>query len=185
MNFALFLTLLRVFATPLVAAVYFLPFHYAHLAAGIIFGIAALTDLVDGWVARHLKQTTKLGAFLDPVADKILVTTALVIFIGQATIPFLTLPAAVIVGREIAVSAVREWMAELGKRTQVAVNLVAKYKTALQMFAIGFLLSYTPGTTWGVLFGWVGSILLYVSAMLTLWSMFVYLKAAWPDLTSR
>ena len=128
-----------------------------------------------------LSQATNLGAFLDPVADKLLVAAALVVVVGQHYIHLLSVPAAIIVMREIAVSALREWMAEMGKRASVAVGYIGKVKTAVQMIALVLLVWYSPLQSNWLL--WLGSALLCASAVLTLWSMIVYIKIAWPDLT--
>jgi CDP-diacylglycerol---glycerol-3-phosphate 3-phosphatidyltransferase len=175
------LTLLRILLIPIMVFVYFLPFQWNHWGAGIIFVIAALTDWLDGYLARTLQQTSAFGAFLDPVADKLLVAVALVLVVSHANLPFLALPAAVIIGREIAVSALREWMSKLGRRASVAVSMIGKVKTGLQMVAVPLLLVYQPGHY--IWMGVLGYILLFLAAGLTLWSMIQYLKAAWPDLT--
>jgi CDP-diacylglycerol--glycerol-3-phosphate 3-phosphatidyltransferase len=126
-----------------------------------------------------LNQESKFGAFLDPVADKLIVAVALVVMVGNPHLPYLALPAAVIIGREIAISALREWMAEIGERTSVAVSFVGKMKTVLQIVAIIVLLACNPLYP-GFLF-YAGYVLLYLAAILTLWSMVMYLKAAWPS----
>lgn len=181
MNIPLFLTFLRLSAIPVFGIVYFLPFRWAHPAAAIIFLIAAFTDWLDGYLARSLSQITDFGAFLDPVADKLLVAVALIFVVGEHYVPYLSIPAAVIVGREIAISALREWMAEIGKRTSVAVSFVAKVKTTMQLLALILLLWYSQGSHVSIL--WFGVALLCLAALLTLWTMIVYLKVAWPDLT--
>lgn len=175
------LTLLRICLIPAFILFFYLPVHWGHPVAAIIFMCAALTDWLDGYLARSLKQTTKFGAFLDPVADKLMVALALVLVVGEFGMIYVTLPAAVIIGREIVVSALREWMSEIGKRTSVTVGKIAKVKTALQMASLLSLLIYTPGgeKNWQI----TGITLLYVAAVLTLWSMTLYLKAAWLDLT--
>jgi CDP-diacylglycerol---glycerol-3-phosphate 3-phosphatidyltransferase len=171
------LTLLRITLIPVMILAYYLN----QWAAAIIFMIAALTDWLDGYLARTLKQTSAFGAFLDPVADKLLVALALVLVVSGSGLPFIALPVIVIIGREIAISALREWMSELGKRASVAVSQIAKLKTVMQMVAVPLLLAYHPGQR--VWMGILGYILLFVAAGLTLWSMTQYLKAAWPDLT--
>lgn len=175
------LTLIRLLLVPVVVILYYLPVRSAHLAAAILFAIAAATDWLDGYLARNLKQMTKFGAFLDPVADKLMIAVTLVLIVGELRMPFLAIPAAIIVGREIVVSALREWMAELGKRKSIAVSMLAKIKTIAQMCALTLLILYRPGDSSLLLFA--GILLLYVAAILTLWSMFLYLKIAWPDLT--
>lgn len=182
MNIPLFFTYVRILLIPAIVVVFYLPIRDGHLIAALIFVVAAFTDWLDGYLARSLNQTTKLGAFLDPVADKLVVAAALVLIVGEFGSIYITIPAIIILGREIAVTALREWMAEMGKRTSVAVVLVAKIKTATQMFALILLLLWHPDY-----YRWIaitGGILLYISAVLTLWSMVLYLKTAWPDLTS-
>lgn len=178
MNLPNYLTLLRIVLIPIFVIVYCIPTTWARVLAGLLFLAAALTDWLDGYLARKLEQTSKFGAFLDPVADKLMVAVVLVMLVAKASL-WLAVPAAVIVGREIAVSALREWMAELGKRTQVAVSSLGKIKTVVQMGAIALLLFANPIQI--SLIGVVGYIAIYAAAILTLWSMFVYLKAAWPD----
>lgn len=182
MNIPNFLTLARIMMIPLFVIIYYLPVSWNHLGATILFTIAAGTDWLDGYLARYLQQGTRFGAFLDPVADKLMVAVALVIVVGENSIPFLAVPAAVIVGREIIISGLREWMAEIGKRTSMAVTMVAKIKTVVQMLSLVLLLLYVPETS-NVLLKILGAVLLYAAAILTLWSMVMYLKTAWPDLT--
>jgi CDP-diacylglycerol--glycerol-3-phosphate 3-phosphatidyltransferase len=181
MNIPNLLTSIRLLFVPIVVVLYYIPTRWAHLSAAFLFTLAAITDWLDGYLARYLKQTTKFGAFLDPVADKLMVAVALVLVVGEIKLPFLAIPAAIIVGREIMVSALREWMAEIGKRMSIAVSLLAKVKTVVQMLALILLLLYRPGTS--SLFEIVGCFLLYIAAALTIWSMVMYLKIAWPDLT--
>lgn len=170
------LTFSRMAAIPLLVVFFYLPWSWAADVCAGLFVLAAITDWLDGWLARLLKQTSSLGAFLDPVADKLLVAVALVLLVVK--FPYLALPAVVIVCREIAVSALREWMAILGMREKMAVTTVAKVKTALQFVAISVLLAYRPGQ--GVWFWALGCGLLVLAACLTLWSMMVYISAAWP-----
>lgn len=175
------LTLLRIALIPIFIAIFYLPWEWRYVASASIFGVAAATDWLDGYLARKLNQFTPFGAFLDPVADKLIVAAALVLLLqAHATVIF-ALPALVIISREIVISALREWMAELGKRTSVAVSYIGKVKTALQMIAITVLLAVDPVAypVWDQ----VGIVLLYIAAILTLWSMVVYLKAAWPELS--
>lgn len=181
MNIPILLTLLRILAIPVIVIFYILPFPWAHPLAAILFALTALTDWLDGFLARSLSQMTQLGAFLDPVADKLLVAVSLVMVLSSHSIPYLGVASAVIVGREIAISALREWMSIIGKRVSVKVTTVAKYKTTIQMIALGFLVWYHPGSS--IFFSICGTILLYIAAILTMWSMMVYLKAAWPELT--
>ena len=172
------LTSFRILAIPLVVIVFYLPVEWARPASGLLFGLAGITDWFDGYLARRLNQTTKFGAFLDPVADKLIVATALVLLVQSDPTILLTMVAAVIIGREITVSALREWMSEQGERSQVSVTDFAKWKTTLQIFGISFMLYEAP------MFGWplygFGMLLLLVAVVLTLWSMIDYLRAAWP-----
>jgi CDP-diacylglycerol--glycerol-3-phosphate 3-phosphatidyltransferase len=143
-----------------------------------VFGLAAITDWFDGYLARRLEQTSPFGAFLDPVADKLMVAAALVMLVEAFASPLITIPAIVIIGREIVISALREWMAELGARASVAVSSIGKIKTTLQMVSILVLIAmplYSP-------LSWLGVVALYGAAALTLWSMLLYLRAAWPHL---
>lgn len=180
-NLPIWLTWARIAAIPVVVLVYYLPTVHAHFIAALFFTLAALTDWLDGYIARSWLLTTKFGAFLDPVADKLLVAMSLVAIISQPYYVSLVLPVAVIIGREIVISALREWMAEVGKRTSVAVSYLGKVKSFFQLAAIGFLLWYHPGGyVWMKL---LGMTLLWVSGVLTVWTMAVYLKTAWPDLT--
>lgn len=181
MNIPLLLTLMRILAIPIIAIFYLLPFSWAHPVAAILLALAAITDWLDGYLARSLSQATELGEFLDPVADKLLVAVSLVMVLSAHIVPHLGIAAAIIIGREIAISALREWMSMIGKRVSVAVTRVAKFKTMIQMIALVMLVWYHPGSfSWLLL---IGPILLYVAAILTLWSMVIYLKLAWPDLT--
>ncbi len=182
MNIPLLLTFLRLSAIPVFMVIYYLPFHFAHPLAAIIFIVAAITDWLDGYLARSLKQVTEFGAFLDPVADKLLVGVALILVVGEHYVPYLTIPAAIIICREILISALREWMAEVGKRTSMAVTFFSKVKTVMQMVALVLLIWFAPDTPVWIL--WSGVLLLWVAAVLTLWTMIAYLKVAWPDLTS-
>jgi CDP-diacylglycerol---glycerol-3-phosphate 3-phosphatidyltransferase len=172
------LTILRIMLIPVLVVVFYLPFQNHLLVAAVIFGLAALTDWFDGYLARRLGQMTALGAFLDPVADKLMVTIALVLLVERHDTLLFTLAACVIIGREIVVSALREWMAALGERTSVAVSYIGKVKTAFQMIAITGLLAINPATDedWQLALCYL---ILYTAAVLTLWSMAVYLKAAW------
>ena len=138
--------------------------------------------MVDGYLARKLNQTTSFGAFLDPVADKLIVTTALVVLVQNDPTVILMAVAAIIIGREITVSALREWMSELGARARVKVSFFAKWKTTLQMFGIGFMLYQEP--SFGLPVYGIGMVLLIAAAGLTLWSMADYLRSAWPVMRS-
>ncbi|APQ10182.1 CDP-diacylglycerol--glycerol-3-phosphate 3-phosphatidyltransferase [Pseudomonas oryzihabitans] len=181
MNIPNLLTVLRVFLIPLFVILFYLPVHWSYWTASTIFAIACATDWLDGYLARRLGQSTPFGAFLDPVADKLIVAVALVLLVQEHANAWLTLPAVIIVGREIVVSALREWMAELGARAQVAVSNLGKWKTAAQMLALVILLANPPQLTFWVISGYT---LLIVAAALTLWSMCTYLVAAWPHLMS-
>ena len=151
--------------------------HYRFWAA-LVFCLAAITDALDGYLARKLEQSTPFGAFLDPVADKVMVAVALVVLAIHEQSLWFSIPAIIIISREIAISALREWMAEIGSRASVAVSYIGKIKTTAQMVAIIMLLAFPPGVVWAQ----AGTALLYVAAVLTFWSMILYLKAAWPDL---
>jgi len=179
MNIPNLLTLARLVFIPLLVILFYLPFAWSLPLTAALFGLAAITDWLDGYLARRWDQSTPFGAFLDPVADKVMVAVALALLVERFDSALLTLPALVIIGREIVISALREWMAEMGKRASVAVSWIGKIKTTLQMIALLLLLGTPPGT-------WVanlGVVTLYVAAILTLWSMLQYLRAAWPELT--
>lgn len=177
------LTLCRILFIPLLVALYYSPFEWRFLASGVLFGLAGITDALDGHIARKYNLTTPFGAFLDPVADKLMVAVALALLIESNNSLAFTLPATVIICREIVISALREWMAELGKRASVAVSSIGKFKTALQITAIVILLAFTKEDF--PEFHKVGYLSLYGAAILTLWSMLVYLKAAWPALSGK
>ena len=183
MNFPTLLTLLRILVIPLVVVCYYLPVGWGHPLAAIIFLLACITDWLDGYLARRYQLTTNLGAFLDPIADKLLVAIILVILVGENLFPGLAIPAAVIVGREISISGLREWMAEMGKRASVAVTFVSKIKTSLQMISLPLLIWYKPGQSKYILVA--GVCLLWIAAILTLWSMVIYLRLAWPNFRVR
>ena len=174
------LTLARIALIPVLVVVYYLDYRWSNLAATVVFVAASVTDWLDGWIARRYRLFSRFGAFLDPVADKLMVSTALVITVQHHHTVWMALWASVIIGREIAVSALREWMAELGQRAKVAVALVGKIKTIVQMVALGFLLYRAP--VLGIPVFLIGEWLLAAAAMLTLWSGFEYLRAAWPTL---
>lgn len=178
MNLPNILTFSRIVMIPALVLVFFMPFQWAYMGSAIVFAVAAITDWLDGFLARRWDQSTPLGAFLDPVADKLIVSVALALLIHDYGSLLLTIPAIVIIGREIVISALREWMAEMGKRASVAVSYIGKLKTGFQMFAIVLLLAYPPGEP----VARVGLVILAVAAALTLWSMTVYLKAAWEEM---
>jgi CDP-diacylglycerol--glycerol-3-phosphate 3-phosphatidyltransferase len=205
------LTWLRIFAIPLVIVLFYLPFRWADPAAGLLFALAGITDSLDGYFARRMGQTSRLGAFLDPVADKLIVAVALVLLLskdmpriivpgmegldgGFATLraesvrAILVLSAIVIIGREIAISALREWMAEIGQRGKVKVSQLAKLKTILQIVGLSCMLfrwdlPLAPGFSLPVFE--IGLVLTVIAAVLTLMSAISYLRAAWPDLRGR
>ena len=176
------LTLLRIGIIPIFVVIFFLPFVWAHYLAAVLFAFACFTDWLDGFLARKLEQFSSFGAFFDPVADKLLVSASLLLLVGSPQLQYITIPAIVIVGREIVISALREWMAELGQRASMAVSYVGKVKTTMQMVAITLLLAFHQSQTW---YGLLGAGLLYVAAILTIWSMMEYLKIAWPELTKK
>jgi CDP-diacylglycerol--glycerol-3-phosphate 3-phosphatidyltransferase len=178
MTTPIILTLLRIALIPVLVLFFYLPYAWSNLASVVVFVSAALTDWLDGYVARKTGQLTSFGAFLDPVADKLMVATALVLLIQQNPKVVFTLAAAIIIGREIAISALREWMAEMGEGGRVTVSVFGKLKTIFQMTAISLLLYRENIGSIPVVF--IGEILLYLSAGLTLWSMWVYLHSAWP-----
>jgi CDP-diacylglycerol---glycerol-3-phosphate 3-phosphatidyltransferase len=179
MNIPNILTLARIAFIPLLVVFFYLPFAWSMPVAAGLFALAAVTDWLDGYLARRWDQATPFGAFLDPVADKLMVAVALALLIERFDSVWLTLPALVIIGREIVISALREWMAEMGKRGSVAVSWLGKVKTTLQMVALLLLLAFSPGTQLAL----VGVATLYVAAILTLWSMVLYLRSAWPHLS--
>ena len=177
------LTLSRILMIPVFVGLYFLLAGWNHQAAALVFLLAAFTDWLDGYLARRMGLVSPLGAFLDPVADKLMVATALVMVVVDNPQPWLAVSAAVIIGREITISALREWMAEIGKRKRVAVSWVGKFKTVAQMTAITLLI-YRHDLL-GLPTYEIGTWLLYIAVALTLWSMTVYLVAAWPSLSGR
>lgn len=176
------LTLLRIALIPVFVVLFYLPVGWSNLAVTIVFAFAAGTDWLDGYLARRMNLTSAFGAFLDPVADKLMVAVALVLLVDvNPTVYaglFLAAPAAVIIGREIVISALREWMAELGERAQVAVSVIGKIKTFTQMLALVLLLYREPIGDFPT--AEIGFTFLYISAGLTLWSMVIYLRASWP-----
>ena len=181
LNLPIWLTLLRIALIPVFVGVFFLPFRGANLLCTALFGLAALTDWLDGYLARRLGQTSAFGAFLDPVADKLMVAAALVLLVQAIPTPLMAVTAMIIIGREIAISALREWMAQIGAHGRVAVSMIGKIKTTAQMVAVLLLLYREPfGGVFPTLV--VGQGLLLVAAVLTLWSMLHYLLAAWPAL---
>ncbi|MGP8034476.1 MAG: CDP-diacylglycerol--glycerol-3-phosphate 3-phosphatidyltransferase [Steroidobacteraceae bacterium] len=174
------LTWLRIAAIPLIVLLFYMPYPWSDPAAGLLFAAAGITDSLDGYFARRLQQTSRLGAFLDPVADKLIVAVALVLLVGRDPRWFIVLTAAVIIGREITISALREWMAEIGARRKVAVSQLGKYKTILQIVGLSLMLYREP--LLGFSTYWLGVRFIVVAAAATLLSMVLYLRAAWPDL---
>lgn len=174
------LTWLRIAAIPLIILFFFMPYHWADPAAGLLFAAAGITDSLDGYFARRLGQTSRLGAFLDPVADKLIVAVALVLLISKDTRALIVLTAVVIIGREITISALREWMAEIGQRRKVAVSQLGKLKTTLQIVGLSMMLYRAP--ILGLPIYRVGVALTELAAAATLISMVAYLRAAWPEL---
>ncbi|MEE4331680.1 MAG: CDP-diacylglycerol--glycerol-3-phosphate 3-phosphatidyltransferase [Wenzhouxiangella sp.] len=177
------LTLLRIALIPVLVIVFYVPADWSNVAAVTIFILAGLTDWLDGWIARRFGMMSTFGAFLDPVADKLMVGVALIIIVQAHPEVLLALSSAVIIGREITISALREWMASLGEAARVKVAWTGKIKTILQMVAIGFLL-------YGESLGWlpvldIGRILLVLAAVLTVVSMISYLHSAWPAIRQK
>jgi len=185
------LTWIRIAAIPLIILLFYMPYPWSDPAAGLLFAAAGITDSLDGYLARRLGQTSRLGAFLDPVADKLVVAVALVLLLSKG-VPsmfgltpnhsrmLVAVTAIVIIGREIAISALREWMAEIGARRKVAVSRLGKYKTTLQIVGLSMML-YRSNLVGAPTYA-LGMLLTIVAAALTLVSMVVYLKAAWPEL---
>ena len=178
-NTATSLTWFRIAAIPMVVLVFYSPFPWARPAAAMVFMLAAITDWLDGYVARRFQQTSEFGAFLDPVADKMMVSTALILLVQSDTRNIVAILAAIIIGREIAVSALREWMAELGARQRVAVSGYGKLKTIMQMTGLCFMIFYQP--LLGLPVYEIGVVCLVLAAGLTIWSMIGYIRAAWPS----
>jgi CDP-diacylglycerol--glycerol-3-phosphate 3-phosphatidyltransferase/cardiolipin synthase len=182
LNIPTTLTLGRVAVIPMVVGLFYVDWPPARHVAALLFIAAALTDWLDGYLARLWNQTSAFGAFLDPVAYKLLVAVSLVMLLRDDPRSVMGVLVAVIIGREITISALREWLAELGQRKRAAVDLLGKFKTVFQMTAIGLMLWQTP---WQSPFGLfptyqIGYLLLFLAAALTIWSMIVYLRAAWP-----
>ena len=171
-------TFFRLLLIPVFVILFYVQFDNAKMWAAGVFALAAATDWLDGFLARTLKQNTPFGAFLDPVADKVMVAAALIIIVEDFNSALVTIPALIMISREIIISALREWMAEIGQRSQVAVSWIGKWKTTIQMVALtGLIWQYNVTMTW------VGYVFLYVATGLTVYSAYDYLKAAWGDLT--
>ncbi|MCH8542947.1 MAG: CDP-diacylglycerol--glycerol-3-phosphate 3-phosphatidyltransferase [Alcanivorax sp.] len=187
LNLPNIMTLARLASIPVFMLAFYMPGDWSAWIAAGIFVAAGITDILDGYLARRMQLTSRFGAFLDPVADKLMVAAALVLLVQNHATAWIAIPAVVIISREIAVSALREWMAEIGARAKVSVSWLGKVKTVVQIAAITALLVQTPGKTKaGELlmtpFLWFSYSLLYVAMALTLWSMMSYLRAAWPQL---
>ncbi|MDT8406526.1 MAG: CDP-diacylglycerol--glycerol-3-phosphate 3-phosphatidyltransferase [Methylococcales bacterium] len=182
LNLPIYLTLLRILLIPLLAILFYLPWEYARLSCTLVFVLAAITDWLDGYYARKLNMVSSFGAFLDPVADKLMVAVVLVLLVqDEASVP-LAIASAIIIGREITIASLREWMAEIGQRGIVQVSQMGKWKTTLQMLALALLLyrediAMLPVAT-------IGYGMLYIAAVLTLWSMVSYLRAAWQTMNN-
>jgi CDP-diacylglycerol--glycerol-3-phosphate 3-phosphatidyltransferase len=174
------LTLIRIALIPLFVLVFYLDYDWARPAAALIFSLAGITDWLDGYFARKLGQTSAFGAFLDPVADKLMVAVALVLIVNTDHRLLVALSAAVIIGREIAISALREWMSEIGRRSHVAVSPIGKLKTIVQITAL-IMLIWKVDLLFIPMYA-TGYVLIMVAAALTLWSMATYLMAAWRSL---
>jgi len=177
-NLATLLTLFRIAAIPVVVVCFYADFEHARPIAAILFGIAAVTDFIDGWVARRYNQSSRFGEFLDPVADKLMVVIVLVMLVQAQSSLWEDVIAMIIIGREITVSALREWMASIGERATVKVQYSGKIKTTLQMFGIAFMVYFEP--LFGLDIYKIGYVLLLGAAVMTLYSMYQYLAAAWP-----
>lgn len=171
-------TVMRIGMIPIFVICFYLPFEYHRYVAAFLFLLAAITDWLDGYLARSLHQVSPFGAFLDPVADKLMVASALLLIVAEYSAIWMTVAGMIIVSREIAVSALREWMAEMGKRATVKVSVIGKFKTFVQMAALLVLLSQPPTYSILVVLGWIA---LFISVILTLWSMSYYLHAAWRE----
>ncbi|RZQ56843.1 CDP-diacylglycerol--glycerol-3-phosphate 3-phosphatidyltransferase [Pseudidiomarina tainanensis] len=172
------LTSFRILLIPVFLIIYYLPGQDAHFWAAFVFAVAGITDALDGWVARKFNQFTKFGAFLDPVADKVMVAASLVVVVEHYAAWWISIPALAIISRELVISALREWMAQIGRQEQVKVSNLGKFKTIAQMVAIGGLI--WEANTFVIV---TATILLYAAFILTLWSMWEYLRAAWSDLS--
>ena len=172
------LTMFRIAAIPIVVICFYAPIPHARPIAAVLFGIAAVTDIIDGYVARKYGQTSRFGEFLDPVADKLMVAIVLVMLVHAESNWWEDIIAMIIIGREITISALREWMATIGERANVKVSVAGKIKTTLQMFGIAFMVFQEP--LFGIPIYTVGFVLLVAAAVMTIWSMIIYLRAAWP-----
>lgn len=183
LNLPNILSMLRIVLIPVFVALFLWPAVSAAIWATAVFVVAALTDWLDGYLARRWNQTSPFGAFIDPVADKLIVTVVLVLILYKTPVWYLVLPVIIIIGREITVSSLREWMSELGQRNVVKVSYMGKLKTTFQMVSIGCLILYKP--LFGLPIFKIGVVLLYVASGLTLSSMFIHLKAVWQMLSTK
>jgi CDP-diacylglycerol--glycerol-3-phosphate 3-phosphatidyltransferase len=177
------LTLLRIALIPLLMVVFYVPWQSSNVACMLIFLAAGITDWLDGYLARKMQMETPFGAFLDPVADKLMVAIVLVLLVQQQASAYLAIPAAVIIGREITIASLREWMAEIGEQATVKVSQLGKWKTTTQMLAIGMLLFRED--LFGIPINYCGYALLYIAAILTLWSMINYLRSAFSVIAQK
>ncbi len=176
-------TLFRIFLIPVFVVVFYLPTSWAYMAAALVFTLASVTDWVDGYLARVLNQESAFGAFLDPVADKLMVAVAIILLVEVNPSPLVAIPSIVIISREITVSALREWMAELGSRATIKVSFIGKAKTTVQLISLILMIYHQD--LFGLPLYEIGLALYYVAAFLTLYSMILYLKAAWPVMSSH
>lgn len=177
------ITIFRIFLIPVFVVVFYLPVPWANTAAALIFTLASVTDWIDGYLARVLNQESAFGAFLDPVADKLMVVVAIVLLVEAHPSPLIAIPSIIIISRELLVSALREWMAELGSRATIKVSFIGKAKTTAQLFSL-ILMIYNQ-TLFEIPVYQVGLAFYYLAAFLTLYSMILYLKAAWPVMSSH
>jgi CDP-diacylglycerol--glycerol-3-phosphate 3-phosphatidyltransferase len=183
LNLPTYLTLLRIVLIPVLVALFYLPWEGAHAVCALVFMVAGFTDWLDGYLARRLGLATRFGAFLDPVADKLMVAVTLVLIVQADPSPYVAIAAAIIVGREITIASLREWMAEIGQRKKVEVSQLGKWKTTAQMVSIALLLFGMD--IWRDTLQGLGQFLLVVAALLTLWSMILYLRAALPTFSEQ
>ncbi len=177
------ITLFRIFLIPVFVVVFYLPLPWAYTAAALIFTLASITDWIDGYLARVLNQESAFGAFLDPVADKLMVVVAIILLVEVNPSPWVAIPSIIIISREITVSALREWMAELGSRATIKVSFIGKAKTTAQLISLILMIYHQPLFSLPVYE--IGLGLFYLAAFLTLYSMILYLKAAWPVMSSH
>ena len=176
-------TLLRIALIPLFVVVFYLPYGWTNIAATAIFFVICVSDWADGYLARSMQQESNFGAFLDPVADKLSIVVVIVALVSAYPSITLALPSMVIIAREITISALREWMAELGSRTTVQVSSIGKAKTFAQMWALGFMIYHD--SLFGISIFNLGLAIYYLAAILTIVSMAIYLRAAWPVITGK